>query len=150
MAKNDKIDALTLAIEKLLAKEVEPSLSVTSTSTEITATQAASQAATQAAIAAESAIALATKTADTAKALADAKAQSDINAAVLSNDIAYIKKDISEIKSSLAIFPTTFVQTPDFLEHKKIDENHENRIKALEVITTKIWSFGLAGLFVIA
>ena len=38
-------------------------------------------------------------------------------------------------------------------EHKTLLEivaDHETRIKSLETITTKIWSFGLAGIFVIA
>ena len=38
-------------------------------------------------------------------------------------------------------------------EHKTLLEtvaDHETRIKSLETITTKIWSFGLAGIFVVA
>ena len=38
-------------------------------------------------------------------------------------------------------------------EHKTLLEivaDHETRIKSLETITTKIWSFGLAGIFAVA
>jgi hypothetical protein len=116
-------------------------------------TAAITAATVSAATAAEAAIALATKTAETAKALAEAKASSDISAAVLGNDISYIKKDIGEIKASFADLSTKYALKTSLdsstAEGTVIHEDHETRIRSLERTATQTLTWGTVGILAI-
>lgn len=78
------------------------------------------------------AIALATKTHETARALANAKVQSDIKTAEMAVDVGYIKRDVAEIKETLKGIGTNFVSVTEYNEHLKTDIDHETRIRFLE------------------
>ena len=99
-------------------------------------------------IAVQAAIALAEKTSATADALAQAKVQSDIAVAVMSTNIEFIKKDINEIKGTLIKNTETFVKVDEFKDHKVADEDHEKRIRNLELfkdtLLGKMWGIGVS------
>ena len=50
----------------------------------------------------------------------------------------YVRRDIGEIKVSIAELKNGYVSNVDFFEHKKADEDHEQRIRALEESRWKI------------
>jgi hypothetical protein len=83
-------------------------------------------------LAAETALALATKTSETAKALADAKVASDIAIALVGNDIGHIKADILEIKTLIKDMGVNFVPQEEHTELLKVVQDHEARIRSLE------------------
>ena len=92
--------------------------------------------------AAAAAIALAEKTHETAAALAKAKGDSDVAAAILTTDIGYIKADIREIKDSIKTLGDDFVTHVEFKEAmKSINE----QLKPLKNVI-----YGLVGLILIA
>ena len=47
-------------------------------------------------------------------------------------NIQYIQKDILEIKQTLKDINTSYVSTSEFAEHILTDNDHENRIRAIE------------------
>lgn len=46
--------------------------------------------------------------------------------------LAYIRRDIDEIKSTLSTLTSGYVTRIDFDEHLKTDEDHESRLRMLE------------------
>lgn len=44
----------------------------------------------------------------------------------------YMRRDISEIKTSINELKNSYVTQKDFSEHLKADEDHENRIRTIE------------------
>lgn len=80
-----------------------------------------------------SAIAAAVQAA-TAAALSAEKAA--VQAAIVSVNIDNIKVNIKEIKDTLKDQAQTYVTRVDFIEHVKVDDDHEARIRSLE---TRMW-----------
>ena len=97
----------------------------------------------------DTAIALAKQASDTATALASAKAQSDIVAAVVGKDISVIKSDILEIKADIKTIITGTVSKTEHSEVCSSIKDHEDRIRNVETKTTKIMSYGVALIFIV-
>lgn len=84
------------------------------------------------------AIAAATQAADAVKTAA-------VNAAIVANDISYIKKDITEIKNSINSFPTIFISRSEFDTTKELVKEHSKQLEQME----RIMYLGIGGLTVI-
>jgi hypothetical protein len=92
----------------------------------------AATAAVNAAVAAAAASTAASHAADNAAAAALASTSAATANAVTANDIATMKGNIAEIKEILGGMSKSFVPYAEFIEVKKMGEDHETRIRADE------------------
>lgn len=65
--------------------------------------------------------------------------------AVMATNVEYIKNDIKEIKETLKGLSGQYVTNADFIEHLKVDADHENRIRRNETSITQVTTYGTAG-----
>ena len=54
--------------------------------------------------------------------------------ALMGNDLGYIKRDISEIKTTLKELGTTFVTRPEHVDVLNVQKDHEARVRGIEDI----------------
>ncbi len=92
----------------------------------------AATAAVNAAVAAATASTAAAHAADNAAAAASASTAAATANAVTSNDISTMKGNIAEIKEILSGMSKSFVPYAEFIEVKKMVEDHETRQRASE------------------
>lgn len=64
-------------------------------------------------------------------------------------DIKVIKGDISEIKASIKEIINGAITRSEYSEVVKVQEDHESRTRLLETKTTKIMTYGTAGVLFI-
>lgn len=92
------------------------------------------------------AIALADKANAAMVTMANAKAATDISAAILTNDIAYIKNDMREIKKSIETIKDEIKD--DFVTRRELVESLKSIEDQIKPIKTIIW--GLVGTILLA
>ena len=97
--------------------------------------------------AAEAAKLAAETAAMSAEKAATVASAASVNAAVVNVNIEYIKKEVTEIKETLKMQAINYVSHVDFTNHLKADEDHEHRIRVLEVfketLIGKMWGIGV-------